>query len=145
MSTHQTSAFFELLTCIFKQNNEIRLIKNFFGPYLLQQDNAPAHTADATQNFLRKYSDDHSKMEFWPKLVWPTKSHDLSGIDNTWPELQRFVCHVGNKGSIRTSVVEIRIKNFFENYPKQKCRTILESMFSSRITKLEEKKFDIIS
>lgn len=49
---------------------------NFFDVcVVLQQDGAPAHTANKTQTFLKENAD---ILQFWPKEFWPPYSLDAN-------------------------------------------------------------------
>ena len=43
--------------------------------YIFQQDDAPAHTANIVQDWLR------SNLNFWPRDFWPPQSSDLNPLD----------------------------------------------------------------
>ena len=47
-------------------------------PYVLQQDNAPQHTARLTKAWLAEH---HEKMMI---LDWPERSPDLNTFENVW-------------------------------------------------------------
>ncbi len=58
------------------------------GQYIFQQDGAPAHTAGATQEFLRQEG-----FSFWSKEIWLPSSPDLSPLDFAiWDAVAGVVC-----------------------------------------------------
>lgn len=59
------------------------------GSFVLQQDNAPAHAARATQQFLREELGD----DFWPSSMWPPSSPDCNPLDYyVWNQVARTAC-----------------------------------------------------
>jgi hypothetical protein len=59
------------------------------GNVVLQQDGAPAHTANRTQNFLE------DNIAFWSKEMWPPYSPDVNPLDYAfWPHVQSKACTV---------------------------------------------------
>jgi hypothetical protein len=57
--------------------------RTFLGKnVVLQQDGAPAHTANTTQAFLSQ------KIDFWLKTMWPPYSPDVNPLDYAfWPHV----------------------------------------------------------
>ena len=59
------------------------------GTFVLQQDNAPAHAARATQQFLIEELGD----DFWPSSMWPPSSPDCNPLDYyVWNQVARTAC-----------------------------------------------------
>lgn len=56
--------------------------------FVLQQDGAPPHTANSTQNFLRE-----AGVQFCPKTLWPPSSPDLNPLDfSIWARIELEAC-----------------------------------------------------
>lgn len=49
------------------------------GNYVWQQDGAPSHTTNKTQNFCSEHM-----AKFWSKDLWPPSSPDLNTLDYFW-------------------------------------------------------------
>lgn len=59
------------------------------GSFVLQQDNAPAHGARATQEFLLQELGE----DFWPSTMWPPSSPDCNPLDYyVWNQVARMAC-----------------------------------------------------
>jgi hypothetical protein len=63
------------------------------GNYVFQQDGAPAHTANSTQQFIESNMAAH-----WSKPVWPLCSQDLNPLDyGIWGVMQTKVNATSHK------------------------------------------------
>lgn len=94
-------------------------------PYIFQQDSAPAHKAQNTQEWLADHFYDH----ITPNL-WPPNSPDLNPLDYyVWGVVERDVNkHPHNtKDSLKASIVRV-MDNIDEDHLKRAC-----SRFRSRI------------
>ena len=62
---------------------------------VFQQDGAPAHTALATQDYLKRELGVHG---FWSKDLWPPSSPDANPLDySVWTEVERKACKVRHR------------------------------------------------
>ena len=75
---------------------------------------------------------------------WPSRSPDLSGVENVWPLLQKSVVPTSDENVVPVAVAEIRIRKFFKDFPRSECRKYLESMLG-RVQRCRDKDFDLIS
>lgn len=58
------------------------------GNYVFQQDGAPCHTANSTQQFLEE-----NMANYWPPTLWPPYSPDLNPMDySVWSVLETKAC-----------------------------------------------------
>lgn len=56
--------------------------------YVFQQDGAPAHTSNRTQEWLNR-----NMAEFWSKEMWPPQSPDLNPLDySVWANVEKDAC-----------------------------------------------------
>ena len=73
------------------------------GNYTFQQDGAPAHTSNRTQEWLAT-----NMANFWPKDVWPPSSPDLNPLDySVWSVLESRACKSphNNVTTLKASIV----------------------------------------
>ena len=73
------------------KNDVLPWLRTNFSPgsFVLQQDNAPAHAARTTQQFLQEELRD----DFWPSTMWPPSSPDCNPLDYyVWNEVARKAC-----------------------------------------------------
>ena len=85
-------------------------------------------------------------MSFWEKFIWPSRSPDMSGVENVWPLLQRYVVRDDERDQVLSEQEATdRINEFFATFSRDKCRDILRSMFSRRIDDCIKKGYDIIN
>ena len=70
--------------------------------YVFQQDGAPAHTAEKTQDFLKS-----TMADVWTKDLWPPSSPDLNPLDfSIWARLEAEACKVAhpNLESLKSAI-----------------------------------------
>jgi len=73
--------------------------------FVFQQDGAPAHTANTTQDWLLTHLP-----EFWPKEIWPPNSPDLNPLDYyVWGVCERDVNKHphNNVDSVKAKITEV--------------------------------------
>ena len=73
--------------------------------YVFQQDGAPAHTANKTQEWLAG-----NLPEYWPKEVWPPSSPDCNPLDYfMWSVVERDVNRTSHNtiDSLKTKIVAV--------------------------------------
>ncbi|GFU44679.1 transposable element Tcb2 transposase [Trichonephila clavipes] len=80
---------------------------------LFQQDNAHSHTARVAQDFLRHFQ----------TLPWPTRSPDLSPIEDVWDQLKRRMpsCH-----SVHD--LELAVQDLWAYLPQDNIRCLINLM-----------------
>jgi transposase len=92
-------------------------IMGLFDDFVFQQDNAPCHTSAHTRKFFEE--NDITVLE------WPAQSPDLNPIEHVWAhikkELKKFA--IKNKPEL-----VIKIKEIWNNIPKEHIRKIIDSM-----------------
>lgn len=105
-------------------------------PYVFQQDGAPAHNANITQEWLAD-----NLPEFWPKEVWPPSSPDCNPLDYfVWGVCEREV----NKAPHNTlDSVKNKIKEVMGNLERDLVAKAC-SRFRSRIEAVVEAEGDFI-
>ena len=93
--------------------------QHFRGRGQFQQDNAPAHNARLTTNFLQRNNIN--------VMNWPAKSPDMSPIENLWDELGR---RVYQRRPPPATVLQLRraIEDEWNNMPQRTVMTLFESM-----------------
>ncbi|GFW84105.1 transposable element Tcb1 transposase [Trichonephila clavipes] len=84
---------------------------------LFQQDNARAHTARVSQDYLRTVT----------TLPWPARSSDLSPIEHTWDHLGRRV------GPTSLNALEVRLQQIWNEMSQEFIQNLYASM-PDRIT-----------
>lgn len=89
----------------------------YSGKWILQQDNAPAHTAKLTKSFLE------NRMQGRMLDDWPPCSPDLSWIENVWAwldrKLDRYRSQLRTAQDLRNAVkevIELLPTDFCANY-----------------------------
>ena len=90
-------------------------------PFLFQQDGAPAHTANSTQEWLRNEIPD-----FISKEEWPPSSADLNPLDFcVWSILEAKACSKPHRNieSLKASVVKE-----WANIPQETLRIAVEAV-----------------
>ena len=101
-----------------------------------QQDNAGAHFAKVTTDFL-----DEEKVDYWPKGKWPGNSADLSPIENVWAMLKASIYENGEPKSMQG--LKRLVSKFFRDFGEAVCRRLLEGM-PRRFEQLREANFFVI-
>ena len=107
---------------------------NMFGnqPFLFQQDGAPAHTANSTQEWLRIEIPD-----FIAKEEWPPSSPDVNPLDFcVWSILETKACSKSHKSieSLKASLVKE-----WNNIPQETLRIAVEAV-PKRLNAIVKKK-----
>jgi hypothetical protein len=72
------------------------------GDYIFQQDSAPAHASNKTQDWLRM-----NMAGFWDKNLWPSNSPDLNPLDySIWSVMEAKACKTPhpNIDSLKTAI-----------------------------------------
>jgi transposase len=91
---------------------------------VLMQDGAPCHTANLVQNWLR------TRINFWPKDVWPPSSPDLNPLDfSIWANVQ---AKVNVKQHPNTEALKASINKVWADMSGDEIRTIC-SRFRPRV------------
>lgn len=98
--------------------------------WLLQQDNAPIHTARLVKTWLQQ--------EEIEVLSWPACSPDLNIIENVWGWLVKRIYEGGRQFDSRASLIEaievawqqlevVYIRRLYESLPKRLCEVLEKS------------------
>jgi len=88
------------------------------GNVVLQQDGAPAHTANVTQKWLQE------NIPFWPKNLWPPYSPDANPLDfSFWVHVESKACSIrhANVEAMKASVNE-HWDAMSEDFIRSTCR-----------------------
>ena len=94
---------------------------------LLQQDNARAHTARATQQYLQAHNIN--------TIAWPSLSPDLAPIEHVWDELGRRV-YQRNPASRNVNELRLALLQEWQLIPQRRITNIINTMrqrFNARI------------
>ena len=86
---------------------------------ILQQDNAPVHTAKCVQTWIRREG-------FQLLEGWPGSSPDLNPIENCWVVLKKKIAKL-NPSSYHDLVEKIKL-TWATEISKDYCKTLVESM-----------------
>ncbi len=98
--------------------------------YVIQQDGAPAHTANLVQKWMAE------NMQFRPKDFWPPQSPDLNPLDfSIWWHVESKACKIchANVDALKASV-EKYWKTMTKAYVANMCRSFchrLEDMIEA--------------
>ena len=112
------------------QHAGYKLFKN--RPWLFQQDSAPAHSANLTQNWLRT-----KNIDFIDKNEWPPSSPDLNPLDySIWANLEARACPVPHKS---LSSLKAALKREWDKMPQEELRHSVLS-FRKRLQSVVDKK-----
>ncbi|KAI6648521.1 hypothetical protein LOD99_8153 [Oopsacas minuta] len=86
-------------------------------PFVFQQDGAPAHTANTTQDWMK-----HNTPNFIHKDEWPPYSPDLNPMDySVWSILENKACSVSHN---TVSSLKISLCREWEKIPQETaCRS----------------------
>ena len=85
--------------------------------YLFQQDNAPCHTSFWSSCFFVEHD--------LKSMLWPARSPDLSPIEHIWADIDRELV---KKPPQNHTELESEIIRHWNEYPRQKCINLIESM-----------------
>ena len=110
------------------------LSKTIFNkePFLFQQDGAPAHTSNISQNWLRENIPD-----FITKEEWPPSIPDLNPMDfSIWSILQKNACA---KSHSSVEALKKSLHREWEKIPQDNLRAAVEA-FPQRLKRVVEKK-----
>ncbi|KAI6646352.1 hypothetical protein LOD99_9223 [Oopsacas minuta] len=87
-------------------------------PFIFQQDGAPAHTANSTQEWLRTNIPD-----FISKVEWPSSSPDLNPLDfSMWSILESSAC---SKSHNSIESLKQSLTREWEKIPQEMLRTVV--------------------
>lgn len=95
--------------------------------FILQQDNAPIHTAKIVTEYLKNQ---HAHV-----LEWPPQSPDLSPIENVWDLLKS---RIAAKEPRNINELKSCIKDVWENITSEECRKYTLSV-PDRIAKMSQR------
>ena len=95
-----------------------------------QQDNAPIHNSASTKSWLSK--------NFIETMLWPSRSPDVSPIENCWGILARKVYENGRQFSSKSELEKV-ISSEWAAIDQSEIQNLIMSM-KSRLIKLIEKK-----
>ncbi|KAI6653150.1 Transposase [Oopsacas minuta] len=94
-------------------------------PFVFQQDGAPDHTTNTTQDWMK-----HNTPNFIHKDVWPPYSPDLNPMDySVWSILENKACSVSHN---TVSSLKISLCREWEKIPQETLRAAVEG-FPNRL------------
>jgi hypothetical protein len=123
------------------QKHVIPWIKRTYpdGYYVFEQDSAPAHTAQTTQQFLRE-----TMAEFWTPADWPPYSPDLNSLDFlVWRVVQEKVqaTPYTSLAALRQSITR-QWNRMSPAYVRRTCRSFCRNLEACRGEKWRLYKID---
>jgi inhibitor of nuclear factor kappa-B kinase subunit alpha len=105
------------------------------GNYVFQQDGAPCHTSQRTQEWLGK-----NFANFWPKDFWPPSSPDLNPLDySIWGVVEAKACRTSHASvaALKCSISKVW-KAMTRDYLIKTCRA-----FRTRLETVVERDGDL--